>query len=193
MSAQPPLPKPALRRGLPGFTLIEIMLVVVIIGVLSSLAIPYFQRVTARSRRAEALIVLDKIHVYFVGQFESSSTGTFNTPEVVGMLGGAGISQVNPNPATATGQGALWITSRIGWQQIPFSFDGGLKLRYSYAITTATRPGDTLTITVVGEMPGLGADFVPGPPSGNYLFTEVLTGTPGGGVFINVPTEIPAM
>jgi type II secretory pathway pseudopilin PulG len=170
--------------------LIEIMLVVVIIGVLSTFALPYFQNITARARRAEANIVLDKIHVYFMNQYETS--GTFYTTDVANMYGGAtsGIltSACNPDPATATGQAANWIASRSGWQQIPFAFDGGLKLRYGYAISDA----NDVTITVVGQMPGLGAATtltVGGSSvSGNYQYTEIMTGTPGGGVFINPST-----
>lgn len=179
--------------------MIEIMLVVVIIGILSTFAIPYFLRVTARSRRAEAMIVLDKIHVYFINQYENY--GTFDTSEVCTMFSvsaaacpSATPSSVwNPDPGTTTGQGAKWISTRTGWQQIPFAFDGGLKLRFSYQITAS----NSMTITVAGEMPGLGADFaIPassGPtPTGNYLYTEVLQGS-GSGVFINQPVEIPAM
>ena len=193
MSSRPNRSQAVRRRKLGGFTLIEIMLVVVIIGILSTFAIPYFLRVTARSRRAEAMIVLDKVHVYFVNQYENY--GTFNTPEVLGMFGGAanGISQWNPDPGTTTGQPAKWVSTRLGWKQIPFAFDGGLKLRFSYQITA----NDSLTIAVAGEMPGLGPDIIIPPsfgptPTGNYLYTEVLQGS-GGSVFITPPIEIPAM
>lgn len=41
-----------------GFTLIELMIIVVIIGVLASLAIPRFMKATTRSKQTEAKMIL---------------------------------------------------------------------------------------------------------------------------------------
>ncbi len=46
-----------------GFTLIELMIVVVIIGILSALAIPRYMSAGTKSRQAEAKQILKQIHV----------------------------------------------------------------------------------------------------------------------------------
>jgi type IV pilus assembly protein PilA len=46
------------RRASAGFTLIELMIVVAIIGILSGLALPQYQAYTARAQASEALVLL---------------------------------------------------------------------------------------------------------------------------------------
>jgi len=51
-----------LQRGQKGFTLIELMIVVVIIGILAALAIPRFMKATTKSKQSEAKQVLKQIY-----------------------------------------------------------------------------------------------------------------------------------
>ncbi len=51
-----------LHRGQKGFTLVELMIVVVIIGILAALAIPRFMRATTKSKQSEAKQILKQIY-----------------------------------------------------------------------------------------------------------------------------------
>ena len=50
------------HRDSKGFTLIELMIVVVIIGILAALAIPRFMRATTKAKQSEAKQILKQIY-----------------------------------------------------------------------------------------------------------------------------------
>ena len=66
-----------------GFTLIELMIVVAIIGVLASIAIPQYQNYTARAQVSEALNVLSGIKSELAERYAFS--GNFGTGQDTGM------------------------------------------------------------------------------------------------------------
>lgn len=51
------------RRAQPGFTLVELMIVVAIVGILMSIAIPSYRSYILKSRRADALTALSQSQV----------------------------------------------------------------------------------------------------------------------------------
>jgi type IV pilus assembly protein PilA len=65
-------------RSRKGFTLIELMIVVAIIGILAAIAIPNFLKFQAKSKQSEAKTNLKGIYTAETGYFgENNSYGTF--------------------------------------------------------------------------------------------------------------------
>ena len=144
------------RRSARGFTLIELMLVVLIIGVLTTFAIPQFTRASARAQRSEMQTVLEKMRVYFINAYRTN--GRFPVP----VSAPPGTFTSEQNPAGLPGRNIEWNTAASGWQEYTFAPAGGLRMRYIY-----TTDGTTLTLKATGQFPGFD---VP------YNYTEVYTG-----------------
>jgi type IV pilus assembly protein PilA len=72
-----------------GFTLIELMIVVAIIGILAAVAIPAYGDYTARAQAAEAFTMLDGVKTPLTelytttNQFAFDSTGTSGIPAII--------------------------------------------------------------------------------------------------------------
>jgi prepilin-type N-terminal cleavage/methylation domain-containing protein len=138
-----------LIKKMAGFTLVELMIVVVILGILAAVAIPAFSRYVKRSKTSEASANLRAIYqgevAYYnrVPQQFDNQSGQFVT---------AGAQPaVSPLGSRSTG---VWTD--LNWQQIGFSTDS--QLYYQYTPTaTGTGSSAALTITALGNLDGAGA------------------------------------
>jgi len=76
------------RKSSKGFTLIELMIVVVIIGILAAMAIPRFMSVSTRNKQSEAKMILKQIYVnqrtyrqQGIGYFIPGGAASATTPQ----------------------------------------------------------------------------------------------------------------
>jgi type IV pilus assembly protein PilA len=82
-----------------GFTLIELMIVVAIIGILAAIAIPAYSDYTAKSQAAEAYTLLDGLKTPLADQMSQDSTITGCTPPTSAITTGKYVQQITPNLA----------------------------------------------------------------------------------------------
>lgn len=76
------------NRKTTGFTLVELMIVVVIIGILTALAVPRYIKVSARAKQSEAKEILKQIYTMQAAYFGAHQTFCLN---------GVVASVANPN------------------------------------------------------------------------------------------------
>jgi prepilin-type N-terminal cleavage/methylation domain-containing protein len=161
------------RRLQRGFTLVELMIVVGVIGVIASLAIPNYLRFTARSSRSEMLETISKMKLHFKNVYDN--TGNFAS----GSTAPAGTtSGVNPDAAIPVGQATNWNNAAAGWTDLQFPPEGAIKMRYWYTIQPPAGGGQDLVITACGSFPGMGNVTPSCPPgmvgSANYRYDETF-------------------
>lgn len=132
-----------------GFSLVELMVVVAIIGILSSIAIPNFKKFQAKARQTEAKTNLSVIHglqssyqsdegCYYPSNSDATGAcivgtntdGTNGGGEAGAMIDiGGGIAQVNAKTAADIGG---FSSNDLG-----FSLDGGINnIRYIYTVSS---------------------------------------------------------
>ncbi len=122
------------QNGERGFTLIELMIVVVIIGILASLALPYFMSASARAKQSEAKTILKQVHVQQMAYFQEYE---------IYWITGAAMDDANPAAFAR-----LFI-------------DQTSPVRYTYTISSTTAGTSDFLVTATIAAPGLDDDAAP--------------------------------
>jgi type IV pilus assembly protein PilA len=152
-----------------GFTLIELMIVVAIIGILAAIAIPNFMQFQLRSKTGEA-----KTNIAAIRTAEEGYFAEFNNYVAATETPGTAVST---NKRVWTG-GGLTLFDQLGWSPTGEVF-------YNYGVTST---GSSYTIGAYGDLDGNGtfSDFgyvhpAPGSTAGGMAAT--VGGCVGAGVW----------
>ena len=157
-----------MARRARGFTLVELMMVVAIIGMLASVAIPTFQNFQLRSRQAERAImyrsIMDSLEEYRAreGQYPNGDT-SWNYL----------YAPYNPAyPPVSTKR--PWRLNDASWNRLSLVVDGGLYYTY-YLIAYASTGYNLREIISYGDLDSSGM-----PYNYNYVYAYdyTLGGTP---------------
>jgi len=147
-----------------GFTLIELMVVVAIIGLLSSVAMPVFQRAVLRARAAERESVMDALFraTQDVTQARQCVPDTTQNPSVCPTAGAASSMAGGANPAGTPGptkRGMDWTLA--GWRDLPMIVQGQTFYSYSFAAVDPGNGGSlTMWVSSVGDLDGDGTQSI---------------------------------
>lgn len=148
-----------LRTTQKGFTLIELMIVVAIIGILAAVALPQYQNYTIRARVTEGLTLAGAAKLAVTETYSSKSG------EAVGAYSGTGGPDSNSYGYQFTATSVVASISIAAISAVPLVNEGVISVVY-----TSVVPGSpTLRLT-----PGSGVITSAGAPTGVLLPTSPI-------------------
>lgn len=118
-----------------GFTLIELMIVVAVIGVLAAIAVPQYQNYVAKAELGSALSTLASLKTNVEDQL--ANDGTFPTATKTEAAEKLGAPEPTNGEITATA-----VAGKVGEGTIDFTFTKGSE-KVNKAVVTLTRTAGT--------------------------------------------------
>lgn len=155
-----------------GFTLIELMVGVAIVGLLSSVAIPSYSRMTLRAKQAERATVMNAIARALGDTAIAREPQAFPASPMAGPWNPPGVPGTTRRPMS-------WALG--DWNRLPLVVQGATFYSYSFAASDNTGVGPPwIVVSAQGDLDGDGV-----------LSTKILTFTGVSYSFVQTG-EIPA-
>ena len=146
-----------MKRAQQGFTLIELMIVVAIIGILAAVALPAYKSYTLKAKVSEVVLAASQCRTSVAEVYQTAPAGT--TPGAGGW-GCEGGSTKYVSGVTTDANGVITVTAQGTGEA---TIDG--------KTITLTPMKDATTAAVVGDIPAQIASFQckPGTMAAQYL------------------------
>lgn len=153
-----------------GFTLVELLIVVAIIGVLASQGVPAYKRMIQKSRKGEAQMLLGNIATAESGFFSEYGVYSNHVARLGAMAEGTSFTYAAgfPNNACAQTAGPAILPTQAQVQNLPVGFQ-------NFVAQPQSLGGIAVLSSVIGRAPG-----------------NVLNGTQRRTCQVNVPVGVPA-